>query len=64
MKPLTAKQLIKLLESKGFQQVRQRGSHLIFENEQGLSVSVPVHGKSKPIFIGTLLNIFRQAGLK
>jgi predicted RNA binding protein YcfA (HicA-like mRNA interferase family) len=64
MKPLPYKKLIKILEARGFVIVRQKGSHVILKNLQtGKMVSVPLHGKNKPIYIGTFLVILKQAGI-
>ena len=52
-------QVIRALERLGFQQVRQRGSHVVMRrNERGCVV--PLH---KEVRIGTLTTIIRQAGL-
>ncbi len=40
---ITAKQLIKILEVKGFKLVRQSGSHKIYKNKKGKRVTVPYH---------------------
>lgn len=62
MKPITANKLIKVLRLNGFVLSRQKGSHVIFKNLQsGIIVPVPLHGKSKPIFIGTLIAIIKQS---
>ncbi len=41
----TAKDLIKIIKSKGFVRVRQSGSHAIFKNSSGLRTNVPIHSK-------------------
>jgi predicted RNA binding protein YcfA (HicA-like mRNA interferase family) len=62
MKSLTAKQLMKILKDNNFILSRQKGSHMIWKNkETGIIVPVPLHGKSKPIFIGTLKAIIKQS---
>lgn len=64
MKPLPYKKLIKLLEARGFIIVRQKGSHVILKNFQtGKMVPVPLHGRNKPIYIGTFLAILKQADI-
>lgn len=64
MRPLTAKQLQKILERYGFILRRQHGSHMIFvHSETGTMVPVPFHGGNKPIPIGTFLNIVKQSKL-
>lgn len=60
MKSIKPKQLIKVLERKGFMFVRQKGSHRLYRKNE-LRVTVPYHNKDlKP---GTLKNILRQAGI-
>ncbi|MEK6888417.1 MAG: type II toxin-antitoxin system HicA family toxin [Candidatus Aenigmatarchaeota archaeon] len=44
---LTANEIIKILERKGFHLVRQSGSHKIYKNSTGKRATVPYHsGKS------------------
>jgi len=40
---LTAKQIISILEKRGFKLVRQSGSHKIFRNSEGKRTTVPFH---------------------
>ena len=62
MRPITAKKLIKILETNNFRLSRQKGSHFIYKNIQsGIIVPIPLHGKNKPILIGTLLAIIKQS---
>lgn len=62
MRPINAKKLIKILKENGFVLSRQKGSHQIWKNPKtGIIVPVPLHGKSKPIPIGTLLAIIKQS---
>lgn len=62
MQPINARKLIKILKENGFILSRQKGSHMIWKNPQsGIIVPVPLHGKSKPIPIGTLLSIIKQS---
>ena len=62
MRPLSAKKLIKVLEKNGFILSRQKGSHMIFKNSAtGIIVPVHLHGKNKPIFIGTFIAIVKQS---
>ncbi|MEE0998479.1 MAG: type II toxin-antitoxin system HicA family toxin [Treponemataceae bacterium] len=60
---MTARNIIRLLKTDGWVEVRQIGSHKQFKHpvKQGL-VTVPCH--SKDIAIGTLNSILNQAGLK
>lgn len=41
---LTAKDIIKLLENRGFILARQSGSHMIFRDKKGIRATVPFHG--------------------
>jgi predicted RNA binding protein YcfA (HicA-like mRNA interferase family) len=55
--------LCRLLEQHGFQQVRQRGSHVVMQKriaQSTLTVPVPLHTELR---IGTLQSIIRQSGL-
>lgn len=62
MKPLTARQLIKILEKHGFVLSRQKGSHKIYRHpKSNIIVPVPIHGLNKPIYIGTFLSIVKQS---
>jgi len=63
MNRFSGKEVCKILESFGFVQVRQRGSHIIMQRktENGtITVPVPLHRELKE---GTLRSIIRQAGL-
>ncbi len=40
---ITANEIIKILEKKGFFLARQSGSHRIYKNEKGTRVTVPFH---------------------
>jgi len=47
----------------GFEQIRQKGSHIIMQKKEGVTtvtVPVPDHDELK---MGTLLGIIRQSGL-
>lgn len=58
MKSLKPKEIIKILEERGFMFIRQKGSHRLYRKDE-LRVSVPYHNKDlKP---GTLRNILKQA---
>ena len=60
MKPLTPREIERYLKAGGFERIC--GSHYIWENNAGRSVPVPHHG-NQPIKQGTLLSIFRKAGI-
>lgn len=59
---VTAKQIIKLLERKGFINVRQSGSHAIFRHPNGTRATVPLHG-SKNLGKGLLKQIMKDANI-
>jgi predicted RNA binding protein YcfA (HicA-like mRNA interferase family) len=59
---LTAKELIKIVESKGFYCSRQKGSHMIFMNSEGLRTTIPDHNQ-KELGIGLLKQIMKDTGL-
>ena len=64
MKTLTARQIIELLEARGWYEVRQNGSHKLFKNinDPFKHTVVPFHkGKSLPP--GTQRAIMRDAGI-
>ena len=57
---LTPKQIIKILNSIGFREIRRRGSHIQLK-KGNLLVTVPYHNRD--LNIGTLKSILRQAKL-
>ncbi|HLD49200.1 MAG TPA: type II toxin-antitoxin system HicA family toxin [archaeon] len=57
---MSGRELIKLLEKNGFQQKRQKGSHVILVKDNKVTV-VPLH---KEVDRGTLIEIIRQCGFK
>ena len=59
---VTAKQIIKLLEKKGFVKVRQSGSHCIFRHPNGKRTTVPLHS-SKTLGRGLLKQIMKDADI-
>ncbi len=62
LSPMTPREIIKLLESRGFVLDRVKGSHHIYlQPETGLRAVVPLHKKDLPI--GTMLSILKQAGI-
>jgi predicted RNA binding protein YcfA (HicA-like mRNA interferase family) len=56
---LSGQDLVKALERLGFEQVRQRGSHVVMRRGSAGCV-VPIH---KEVKTGTLAGILRQAGV-
>jgi predicted RNA binding protein YcfA (HicA-like mRNA interferase family) len=45
--PLPSKKVIKALESIGFEQIRQKGSHLFLRHPDGRTTIIPVHPTDK-----------------
>jgi predicted RNA binding protein YcfA (HicA-like mRNA interferase family) len=63
LRVLSGRQVCAILAKHGFEQVRQKGSHLIMQKKEGgttITVPVPDHDELR---IGTLLGIIRQSGL-
>jgi len=62
MKSVNARKLIQILKASGFILSRQKGSHMIWKNPvSGIIVPIPLHGKSKPLPLGTFLAIVKQS---
>jgi len=59
--PIQVKKAIALLKKLGYKEVRQRGSHLVMQNEEGRIIVVPVH--TKEIGVGLLRAMIRELGL-
>ena len=62
---MTAKQLVKMMEDKGWYFIREgKGSHRIYGHKnKDYHISVPFHG-SEDIAKGLLNKLLKQAGLK
>jgi predicted RNA binding protein YcfA (HicA-like mRNA interferase family) len=56
---LNGADIVRALERLGFQQIRQRGSHVVMRRGDAGTV-VPMH---RPVKTGTLAGILRQAGV-
>lgn len=56
---LSARDVISTLERMGFQQVRQKGSHVVLRSN-GVGCVVPLH---RELAVGTLAGILKQAKL-
>jgi predicted RNA binding protein YcfA (HicA-like mRNA interferase family) len=60
---LSGKGVCKILAQNGFEKVRQKGSHIIMQKQQGhttITIPVPDHDELKT---GTLLGVIRQSEL-
>ncbi|HRN38039.1 MAG TPA: type II toxin-antitoxin system HicA family toxin [Flavobacteriales bacterium] len=63
MRTLSGKEVCAILKKHGFEQVRQRGSHIIMQKQvPGSTITVPVPDH-KELRIGTLMSIIRQSRL-
>lgn len=63
LRVFSAREVCRILESQGFEQVRQRGSHIIMQRvlpEGTITVPVPNYAELRT---GTLMSIIRQSGL-
>ena len=58
----SARELVHILESHGFKQVRQSGSHAIGRHPDGRGTTVPIHGNFD-VGRGLLCQIMRDASL-
>lgn len=62
--PMKVREVIRLLESKGWREIRSHGSHRHFKHpDQALIVTVPGN-PGKELAPGTLNAILKKAGLK
>lgn len=59
---LTANELIKITESKGFYFVRQKGSHMRYKNNNGAKIAIPNHG-SKQLHPKIVKNVLQAVGI-
>ena len=63
IKPLPASRVIKALEKIGFQQIRQKGSHLFMRHPDGRATIITVH-PGKEIGKGVFRKIINDANVK
>ena len=59
---LTAQEVMRVIERKGFVLVRQSGSHKIFRNSEGMRITLPFHS-GKILHPKLLKSILEDAGL-
>jgi len=63
VKAISGKEFAKLLEKKGWELRRTKGSHHIYVKAgSAVRISVPVHGNS-PLKIGLLRHLMKTAGI-
>ncbi|MEB3309296.1 MAG: type II toxin-antitoxin system HicA family toxin [Snowella sp.] len=57
-----AKEFIKVIEQLGFYFDRQKGSHAVYKNDDGLRVVIPIHS-NKDLKPGTLRGMIQDVGM-
>ena len=62
LRPLKCEKVIKVLKKLGFEEVRQKGSHLFLKHPDGRATVVPIH-KNEDIGRGLLGLIIKDAKL-
>ena len=59
---LTSREVVRLVEARGFSFDRQKGSLAIYRHTDGRRVTIPMHA-SRTVGIGLLLQILRDADI-
>lgn len=59
---MTGDEVISLLAGRGFRRLRQKGSHVVMQNNEGRVTVVPLH-KGKILGTGILKTILESAGI-
>ena len=59
--PVRARELIRFLDSLGFSQIRQKGSHKFFRHPDGRTATVPDH-RGEDLGRGIVAKILRDTG--
>jgi len=62
LSPISARELIIILEKQGFQNIHQKGSHVRLVHSDGRKTTVPVH-TGENVGIGLLRKILRDANI-
>lgn len=60
--PISAKELIKILEKQGFEVVHQKGSHVRLKHSDGRRTTVPMHS-GESVGVGLLRKILRDTNI-
>ena len=55
---ISSKDMVKIMESLGFKEIRQKGSHKSFRHEDGRTTVVPFHGED--LGIGLIRKILKD----
>lgn len=56
---ISAKKMIQLIKALGFEECRQKGSHILFRHKDGRSALIPFHG-NKDLKSGTMISIIKD----
>ena len=59
---LTSREVVQLVETRGFQFDRQKGSHAVYRHPDGRRVTIPMHA-SRTLGVGLLLQILHDADI-
>lgn len=62
LSPISAKELIKILEKQGFEVVHQKGSHVRLKHQDGRRTTVPTHS-GENVGVGLLRKILRDTNI-
>jgi len=62
MPRVTAADIVRVIEQKGFALARQSGGHMVFRNEEGRRTTVPFHG-NEILHPKTLQSILNDVGM-
>ena len=62
LSPISAKELIKILEKIDFEAVHQKGSHVRMKHADGRRTTIPVHSGER-VGVGLLRKIMRDVNL-
>ena len=63
LRVLSGRDVCRILEQNGFQEVRRRGSHVVMQRRSDLgTVTVPIPNHTE-LKLGTLQSIIRQSGV-
>lgn len=62
LNPIAPDKLIKILKKRGFEEIRQKGSHKFFRDSEGRTTVIPYH-KGERIGRGLLIKILKDIDL-
>jgi len=60
--PFKAREVVKGLQTLGFEKVRQKGSHAMFHHQDCRRAPIPIH-PAKPVSPSLLSDILKQLGI-